>query len=144
MNVSWTPPTEPNGEIRTYRVNYKTYRSSGGNQSRIIDVKEHTQNAWFTATNLDMNAVYEFTVAAETQKGPGAPRSATVKVGPVADGAPLAPKLPQVLANEQSLTLKWENEETRGRAPISGYVIQGRRLSSSKPINGKGVCVEGR
>ena len=54
VNVSWTPPAEPNGVIRAYRVHYRTIKTSGGaliNASRVVDVKEQTSNTWFQVSH---------------------------------------------------------------------------------------------
>ena len=63
LNISWSPPSEPNGRITMYQISYST-----GVESRVEFNTSATQH---TLRDLPPNTVVVFSVRAYTIIGPG-------------------------------------------------------------------------
>lgn len=166
VNVSWAAPEQPNGVVRMYRVHYRTHRTAASADpaaTRTVDVKEHTTKRWFQArrsistavtpydiynpsylqaTQLDMNARYEFSVSAETAVGAGPPRTATVLVGP-SQSAPRPPTALRLRVADTSVALEWTNAANDDRQPINGYIIQVRTQCLCRPLSPRRELIAG-
>ena len=70
VELSWTPPTEPNGNITRYHIKYLSESKIGSiHDNREINVTAPAMN--YTVTGLEENTLYHFTVSAENSAGMG-------------------------------------------------------------------------
>ena len=86
VELSWTPPTEPNGNITRYYIEYLSESKIGSiHDNREINVTAPAMN--YTVTGLEENTLYHFTVSAENSAGRG--EGSTVSVQTSIDREPL-------------------------------------------------------
>lgn len=130
VNVSWSPPSQPNGRIINYIVAYGTHRVPQFSKN----IQERTPVNFFFANNLEENNTYSFTIQAVTASGAGVPVSSNVTIG-YNRGAPGAVSKPLVLPEQSGFLLKW-NEGPSGSTPIKGYLIQAKRTGAALDFNG--------
>ncbi|KRZ30000.1 Protein sidekick -like protein [Trichinella pseudospiralis] len=106
VNISWTPPSEPNGIIIGYRVTYKTYKLDkefmSQRQEKVIG------RQYLVVTNLEENVTVSFSVEAETVVGYGPKVNGTVTIGP--------------------------QPETLQAAPVDSFIVQYRGQNGAVPI----------
>ncbi|GMT23193.1 hypothetical protein PFISCL1PPCAC_14490, partial [Pristionchus fissidentatus] len=124
VNVSWSQPTEKNGEIIGYVVAWRMGSLRGDTRS---DQQQTTGNQWLLAERLAEGETYHFSVQAETRKGKGPQSEGEVVVGPVESG-PLSPSKPTLLPGQASVQLEW-NDRPVAAATIVGHVIQAKRVA---------------
>ncbi|KAK6046290.1 fibronectin type III domain protein [Cooperia oncophora] len=122
VRVSWKPPSEPNGQITGYIVNYRTFKMK---EEFKKEVQSRTQQTFYPATNLEEGVTYFFAVWAETSAGRGTEVTANVTLGPNPNGPP-APKRPTLTPGPSSVTLEWRDEQRNG---IIGHLIQAKLVS---------------
>ncbi|KAK6026780.1 fibronectin type III domain protein, partial [Ostertagia ostertagi] len=122
VRVSWKPPTEPNGQITGYIVNYRTFKMK---EEFKKEVQSRTQQTFYPATNLEEGVTYFFAVWAETSAGRGTEVTANVTLGPNPNGPP-APTRPTLTPGPSSVTLEWRDEQKNG---IIGHLIQAKLVS---------------
>ncbi|CAB3409107.1 unnamed protein product [Caenorhabditis bovis] len=122
VKVSWDPPSQPNGIVTGYIVNYKGFRMQ--EEFKNEDQMRTTKNV-FEATNLAEGVTYFFSVWAETSAGKGESRSSNVTIGPSRDGPP-APSKPIVVPGQSSVTIQWKDLPA---SDIVGHLIQAKRVS---------------
>ncbi|XP_033119268.1 protein sidekick-2-like isoform X2 [Anneissia japonica] len=84
--VSWLRPTEPNGIIKTYKVEWEEVSNPFWNRNRQVNPPSNKAEI----TGLTAETLYEITVTAWTDVGEGEPSSATIKSG-VPPEPPTAP-----------------------------------------------------
>uniref|UniRef100_A0A914QBI7 Sidekick n=1 Tax=Panagrolaimus davidi TaxID=227884 RepID=A0A914QBI7_9BILA len=131
VNVSWSPPQQPNGRILNYIVHFRTYKLAVGYQN---EVTQKTSLNYYLATNLEENSTYFFTIQAENSAGPGVETFNNVTIG-YNVGAPDSPSKPTFASEPSSFILYWK-DGLPGKTPIIGYVIQAKRVgvvSSNNP-----------
>jgi len=68
VRVVWEPPSQPNGKITGYIVNY---RASRVQEDFKREEQHRTSETYFDARNLEENTQYYFIVWAETAAGRG-------------------------------------------------------------------------
>ena len=70
VELSWTPPTDRNGHITGYHIQYISESLNGTHGNRELSTSPAlTVN--YTVTGLEENTLYHFTVSAETSAGRG-------------------------------------------------------------------------
>uniref|UniRef100_A0A8C6TGS4 Sidekick cell adhesion molecule 1a n=1 Tax=Neogobius melanostomus TaxID=47308 RepID=A0A8C6TGS4_9GOBI len=123
VNVSWSAPLSPNGQIEGYRVSYQpTAAVQGLTKAVTVDVNGSWQR-WLKVRDLVRGANYMFSVRALTVSyGPAAQANLTARPLP---GSPGAPVDMSVSKTSSGLTLHWAEGDI-GSAPISGYVVESR------------------
>ncbi|VDM39837.1 unnamed protein product [Toxocara canis] len=129
VNVSWTPPSEPNGIIQAYVINYKTYKLR---EEFKKEIQEKTTATYLLAENLEENVTYFFSVRAETLAGYGDEVVGNITTGPN-PGCPDAPSKPFLIPGQMSVTLEWEDGPI-GVSPISGHIVQAKRIARAKDL----------
>ena len=77
VELSWTPPTDPNGNITGYHIEYLIESESGNHGNREMNVTAPAMN--YTVTGLEENTLYYFTVSAENSAGRGEGSTVSVK-----------------------------------------------------------------
>ncbi|KAJ1362192.1 hypothetical protein KIN20_021631 [Parelaphostrongylus tenuis] len=122
VRVSWKPPTEPNGVITGYIVNYRTFKMK---EEFKKEVQSRTQQTFYPATNLEEGVTYFFAIWAETSAGRGTEVTGNVTLGPNPDGPP-APTRLSLTPGPSSVTLEWKDGE---REDIIGHLIQAKLVS---------------
>ena len=130
VNVSWTPPSEPNGLIQAYTITYRTRVTRNEFRREII---EKTTMPFLLVARLNENTTYEFAVAALTAAGAGAESYGNVTIG-YNDGAPAAPTRPLIVPEESAFALRW-TDTLAGRSPIRGHLIQAKRIGVVRRAN---------
>lgn len=129
VNVSWSPPQQPNGRIQWYIVNYRTYKMSDEFRKEI---QQKTALTYLLATNLEEGVAYYFTVRAENTAGLGGETVGNVTIGHN-QGAPDAPDRPLVVPEQSTFVLRWEDGGP-GISPIKGHIIQAKRTRPAPPV----------
>ena len=72
VELSWTPPTEPNGNITDYHIEYLSESKTGSiHDNSEFYVTVHVPAMNYTVTGLEENTLYYFTVYAENSAGRG-------------------------------------------------------------------------
>lgn len=127
LNVSWSPPEEPNGVITGYLVNYETadLDIESGRQ-----VRQKVSHTYLAVRALCEMTTYRFSVQAETSQGHGPESQRNVTTGPQ-EGSPLAPLELALQRNAGGATLSWK-EGPQGSAPITGYLLEARPSHSDE------------
>ena len=87
VHLTWTPPTEPNGSITGFRIDYLSVSKTGIHNNTEINVTAPAIN--YTVTGLEENTLYHFTVSAVTSAGRG--EGSTVSVQTSIDRESLLP-----------------------------------------------------
>ena len=78
MKLSWTPPTDRNGHITGYHIQYISESLNGTHGNRELSTSPAlTVN--YTVTGLEENTLYHFTVSAETSAGRGEGSTVSVR-----------------------------------------------------------------
>ncbi|KFD51708.1 hypothetical protein M513_07404, partial [Trichuris suis] len=128
VNISWSPPDEPNGIVMGYRVTYKTFKLDkefmSQRQEKVIG------REYLVVTNLEENVTISFSVEAETVVGYGAAVNDTITLGPQ-PGSPDPPLAPSLLPRENSVTLEWSRSPNVANIPVDSFIIQYSVHSSS-------------
>nr|KAF6448698.1 sidekick cell adhesion molecule 1 [Rousettus aegyptiacus] len=123
LNVSWGEPAAANGILQGYRVVYEPLAPVQGVSKVVtVDVQGNGQR-WLKVRDLTRGVTYFFRVQARTVSY-GPELQANVTAGP-AEGSPGPPRDVSVTKSASELTLQW-SEGHAGRAPTTGYVIEGR------------------
>ncbi|XP_078319648.1 protein sidekick-like isoform X2 [Crassostrea virginica] len=131
LNVTWEPPSSPNGIIKFYGLTYKSHADN-----RVVTLSDLPGNqTYYWVDKLEENVTYTFTVVAKTIVGPGPEVVNSIRTGPQS-GSPEAPHKPSVQISKGQVHLSWENGK-HGTSPIIGYYIQARTESPWKTIQYK-------
>ena len=69
VELSWTPPPDPNGNITEYHIEYLPVTENGTHDNKEANITTSVMN--YTVTGLEENTLYHFTVSAETSAGRG-------------------------------------------------------------------------
>ena len=69
VELSWTPPPDPNGNITGYHIEYLPVTENGTHDNKEANITTSVMN--YTVTGLEENTLYHFTVSAETSAGRG-------------------------------------------------------------------------
>ncbi|KAI6207039.1 hypothetical protein M3Y94_00984300 [Aphelenchoides besseyi] len=124
VNVSWSPPTQPNGQITGYLITYRTYRMR---EEWRKEIQDRTPVNFLLANELVENTTYEFSVQALTAVGAGPEVRSNVTIG-YNLGAPSSPTQPLVKPEEMTFMIKWK-DGSPGDLPIKGHLIQAKRIA---------------
>ena len=103
--IIWDEPYDRNGEILAYRINYHLDSFTNKNFSREFPPSRRT----FTATGLDAEQYYLFSVAAQTRLGWGKTAYALVFTTNNRE-TPQPPSMPQISRSQvqsETLTFSW-------------------------------------
>ncbi|XP_059099411.1 protein sidekick-like isoform X3 [Tigriopus californicus] len=119
--VIWDMPSEPNGEIKKYRVSYRLQKPESENFTREFLPTDRT----FRAINLEPMSYYEFEVTAKTNLGWGYAGKGLVFTtnNREAPNPPSAPQISQSQVQDREITFSW-NPGRDGYAPFRHYVVQ--------------------
>ena len=77
VELSWTPPLDPNGNITGYHIQYLSITENGTHQHREVNITTPAVN--YTVTGLEGNTLYQLTVSAETNAGRGEGSTVSVR-----------------------------------------------------------------
>ncbi|XP_065904641.1 uncharacterized protein [Dysidea avara] len=135
---TWDPPSDPNGFIRYYRVEFQEISdgSSGGRRKRITPINTEVMNAFanftgpgealtnITLDNLVAYQMYRYSVFAATSVGEGPPLDGTFITR---EDTPLAPNhltvnYPGMPRNSTTLVVSWDRPSC-DRGVLSGYEL---------------------
>ena len=119
ISVQWGPPSEPNGIITQYEVEY-TLVENITNITRTLNISASNFTGQIELTNLQIFSEYDIRVRAYTSIGPG---DYTNIVRVRTDPAPASPPT-QVMTTpmKRSILLSWSEPE-RPHGVIMGYYI---------------------
>ncbi|XP_013386811.1 protein sidekick-2 isoform X2 [Lingula anatina] len=127
LNVTWTPPEEPNGVIVNYEVVYI-------GASKTVQVETNSRTTYYFARDLEEGVTYNFSVKAKTDLGYGPSSTKAITTGSQQGeldnqvqhfGSPAAPIDLELDYASTSVTLKWTNG-AEGASAIKGYIIQSK------------------
>ncbi|XP_061168000.1 protein sidekick-2-like [Saccostrea echinata] len=125
LNVTWEPPSNPNGIIKFYGLTYKSHADN-----RVVTLSDLPGNhTYYWVDKLEENVTYTFTVVAKTIVGPGPEMESSIKTGPQKE-SPDPPRKPSVQISKGQVHLAWENGN-QGSSPIIGYYIQVRGMAKA-------------
>ena len=87
VELSWTPPLDPNGNITGYHIEYLPVTENGTHDNREVNITTPVMNytdlsvstTSYTVTGLEENTLYHFTVSAETSAGRGEGSTVSVR-----------------------------------------------------------------
>ncbi|XP_051172890.1 protein sidekick isoform X3 [Leptopilina boulardi] len=119
--IIWDTPEDPNGEILAYKVMFHLNSSSDKPFSKEFPASERT----FTATELQAEKFYMFSVTAQTRLGWGKTAYALVLTTNNRE-RPQSPSMPQVSRSQvqsRQITFNWIPGRD-GFAPLRYYTIQ--------------------
>ncbi|XP_069123043.1 protein sidekick-like [Argopecten irradians] len=123
LNVSWAPPTEPNGVIIGYELTYSLQHSS--EESRLVKLTVSGSRHYVVIDKVEENGTYFFSVKARTSVGFGPERVGKVTMGPQ-PGSPGRPYRPSVeMTSDGTVKLNWIGG-TRGDSNIIGYRVEAK------------------
>ena len=77
VELSWTPPLDPNGNITGYHIEYLPVTENGTHDNREVRITIPAVS--YTVTGLEENTLYHFTVSAETSAGRGEGSTVSVR-----------------------------------------------------------------
>ena len=119
--IIWDVPSDPNGEIRMYRVSYRHKREGSENTTRTFLPTDRT----FRAVNLEPMSDYEFEVTAKTSLGWGYAAKGLVFTtnNREAPDPPSAPQISPSQVQDREITFSW-NPGRDGYAPFRHYMVQ--------------------
>ncbi|XP_034937975.1 protein sidekick isoform X2 [Chelonus insularis] len=119
--IIWDTPEDPNGEILAYKVMYHLNSS----QERQYSKEEEASARTFTATGLEPEKYYMFSVTARTKLGWGKTAFALVLTTNNRE-KPQPPSTPQISRSQvqsRQITFSW-NPGPDGSAPLRYYTVQ--------------------
>ncbi|XP_032667405.1 protein sidekick isoform X2 [Odontomachus brunneus] len=119
--IIWDTPEDPNGEILAYKVVFHLNNSQDREFSREFPASDRT----FTATGLEPERYYMFSVTAQTRLGWGKTAYALVFTTNNRE-RPQAPSVPQVGKSQiqsRQITFNWTPGKD-GFAPLRYYTVQ--------------------
>ncbi|KAF8795300.1 Protein sidekick like protein [Argiope bruennichi] len=126
LNVSWSPPAEPNGVIAGYLV---TYETALPDIEFSKQVKQKVTTTSLSVHGLAEAVTYTFRVRAETfDYGPESVGNITT--GPQ-EGSPSAPEELMLKHTHTAVTLLWKNGP-QGASPIIGYLLEYKEAEGSE------------
>ncbi|PAV92252.1 hypothetical protein WR25_09019 [Diploscapter pachys] len=128
VRVVWEPPSQPNGKITGYIVNY---RASRVQEDFKREEQHRTSETYFDARNLEENTQYYFIVWAETAAGRGEPETGNITVGVNPEG-PLPPSRPVVIPAQSYITLQWRDNQIED---LVGHLVQAKRIARAVQPN---------
>ena len=79
VELSWTPPTDPNGNVTSYHIEYQYESKSNFHGNREINTTAPASVTNYTVAGLEENTLYNFTVSAETSAGRGEGSTVSVR-----------------------------------------------------------------
>ncbi|XP_072737349.1 protein sidekick-2 isoform X1 [Ciconia boyciana] len=126
VRLIWQPPAAPNGIILAYQVTHRL-NTTAANAAAVEVLEPSTRQ--YTATGLQPEATYLFSIAAQTRKGWGEAAEVLVvttekRDRPQPPGKPLAQ---QEEVRARSVLLSWQ-PGSDGLSPVRYYTVQTREL----------------
>ena len=79
VDLSWIPPTDSNGNISGYHIEYQYESRANFHGNREINTTAEASVTNYTVTGLEENTLYHFTVSAETSAGRGEGSTVSVR-----------------------------------------------------------------
>ena len=79
VELSWTPPTDSNGNVTSYHIEYQDESKTNFHGNKEINTTAPASVTNYTVTGLEENTLYHFTVSAETSAGRGEGSTVSVK-----------------------------------------------------------------
>ena len=77
VELSWTPPLDPNGNITGYHIGYLSATENSIHDHGQVNITSPAVN--YTVPGLEENTLYHFSVYAETSAGRGEGRTVSVR-----------------------------------------------------------------
>ena len=137
--LSWQPPKKDGGSpVTGYYVEV-----TSGYSSRFKRVNKQPITEQLLKYDLEQGETYEFQVCAENLAGVGPPSATsgkfTAKDPYDVPGKPGQPQYDDVMRDE-SVHLSWAAPDSDGGAPITGYVVEARKVGDVKwtQLSGEG------
>lgn len=130
VRLIWQPPTAPNGIILAYQL---THRLNTTTANAAVSEVLGPSTRQYTATGLQPEATYLFSITAQTRKGWGEAAEALVVTTEKRD-RPQPPSKPLVRQEDvraRSVLLSWE-PGSDGLSPVRFYTVQTRELPSGE------------
>ena len=130
LTLKWSPPKDDGGSEVT---NYVLEKREAGT-STWTKVSSFVHGTAFRVKNLTIGRAYDFRVAAENQYGLS---DFTVTDEPItaryAFSTPSAPGAPRAVdTTPDSITLTWTRPRNDGGSPITGYVLEKRKVGDTQ------------
>merc|ERR1719319_1336130 len=119
--IIWDVPTEPNGEIQAFRVNYHLLNDDSENFTKEFLPTDRT----YRAVGLEPMSYYQFSVTAKTALGWGYTTKGLVYTTNNRE-APQPPSAPQISPSQiqdRDITFSW-TPGSDGYAPLRYYTVQ--------------------
>lgn len=127
MNLRWTPPSQPNGILTGYLLQYQQIVDSDDVPMQVESIENHTVTH-ITLRSLDPHSRYRFYLRGRTSAGDGAP---IVREGATTlDGAP--PDHFTVSAGEKTVNLSWVSKERHRSVPFHIQYLNKNAVGRSK------------
>ena len=79
VELSWTPPTDSNGNVTSYHIEYQDESKINFHGNKEINTTAPVSVTNYTVTGLEENTLYHFTVSAETSAGRGEGSTVSVR-----------------------------------------------------------------
>lgn len=129
LTLRWSPPRDDGGsEITNYVLEKREQGQSGWSK-----VSSFVSETVFRVRNLIVGKTYEFRVAAENQYGVSdftpTDEPITARYPFDVPGAPGTPRA--VDTSPESITLTWSRPRNDGGSPITGYVLEKKKVGES-------------
>ncbi|GAA1715967.1 Ig-like domain-containing protein [Isoptericola hypogeus] len=132
ITVTWSPPNANGDPVSTYHV---TTLKNGSPAGSAVPVSGTT----YSATGLDNEATYTFTVVAENKAGKGGASAASNAIVPF--GKPSAPTGVRVADNQGVPTVSWNAADANG-SPVTSYTVVASD-GASKTVSGTSTSFTG-
>lgn len=136
LTLKWSPPKDDGGSPITNYVLEKREGSQSWSK-----VSSFIAGTVFRVKNLVIGKTYEFRVAAENQYGVSdftvTDEPITAKYSFSTPGAPSAPRA--IDTSPDSITLTWTRPRNDGGSPITGYVLEKRKVGDRDWVKATGV-----
>ncbi|CAG2161698.1 unnamed protein product [Oppiella nova] len=130
LTLKWSPPKDDGGsEVTNYVVER---RESGSNAwTRVSSFANGTA---LRVRNLTVGRYYDFRVMAENQYGTSDPAQTDESIlAKLPFDTPDAPGIPRAIdTSEDSITLTWTKPRSDGGSPITGYVLEKRKVGDKE------------
>ncbi|GIY50159.1 twitchin [Caerostris extrusa] len=140
LTLKWTPPKDDGGSEVT---NYIVEKREKGTTiwSRVSSFVNGTSTR---VRNLSVGRQYEFRVMAENLYGTSDPATMDPVYAKLPFDPPGAPGIPHsVETSTDSITLSWTKPRTDGGSPVTGYVLEKRKIGDSKWSRATNVNIPG-
>ncbi|GBN20312.1 Twitchin, partial [Araneus ventricosus] len=140
LTLKWSPPKDDGGaEVTNYIVEKREKGTTIW--SRVSSFVNGTSTR---VRNLTVGRQYEFRVMAENLYGTSDPATMDPVYAKLPFDPPGAPGIPHsVETSTDSITLSWTKPRTDGGSPITGYVLEKRKIGDNKWSRTTNVTIPG-